>query len=417
MTKQKSSIKLVGLGPGNPAFIFPAYKDLIKTADIILGGKRQLDLILPFLEKKTDLWLIDRNFREVLNKLKNLQHQNIVIVASGDPGFFGILNTIKKYCSEFDLEVYPNISSAQWALAKLGWSWEEVKWFSIHGRELHTVMQSLPSSGKIGILTDPRIKPQQLATELKFRGWSEADFILARNLTLPDEELVIFHLEELANLDDFKNDILLAYLPQKNSKFWPYQSPGIPEHLFITGKPPITKAETRALIISKSYLEPGLTIWEIGTGTGSITIEAALFSPGSQVYTADPRPESEQLLKANQQRFNCNNIHFYQGFAPEICHSWPSPHRVIIGGHGGKLDKILEYVHKRLLPAGRLVISATQLKTTATAWDFFHGNQYQEIEAIQLQVNRMRSGPGCSQLWDVQNPCFIISGRKKSESD
>lgn len=413
-------IKIIGIGPGNPAYIYPEYLDYIKRADILIGGKRQLELVNSFLEldENKELWVIDKNFSEVLARLNKIQTKKVVILASGDPSFFGILKTIKKIYPSLPIIVYPNLSSAQCALAKLGWSWEDTSWFSIHGRELMREIIKLPRHGKIGILIDPKISPALLAEALRLRGWANAEFFLVRNLTLPEEKIISLSHKGLAEIDSFNNDILLANLDIHNSHHpWPYLSSGIPEPLFVTGKAPITKAETRALVIAKLRLQPELIIWEIGTGTGSIAIEAALLTPGGVVFTADPRPESSQLIAANLERFYCSNIQFYQGKAPIICQSWPSPDRVVIGGHGGNLDEILDYVDKHIRPGGRVVIAATQLKSAITAWDFMQQSHYHEVEAIQMQINRLKLGPNETQLWDPQNPTFIISGTKMMESD
>lgn len=195
------------------------------------------------------------------------------------------------------------------------------------------------------------------------------------------------------------------------SKLWPYSTPGIPDRLFVRGEVPMTKEEVRAVTMAKARLTAGQIIYDIGAGTGSIAIEAALAAPGGQVYAVERNPAGLALIEENARRFAVENIIVCPGEAPGAMAELPAPDRVFVGGSGGRLEGILQAVHEKLRPQGRVVVNAITIDTLNSALAFFEANGYTDIETVQVQVNRIEK-KGRYALMTGLNPVFVISAEK-----
>jgi len=190
------------------------------------------------------------------------------------------------------------------------------------------------------------------------------------------------------------------------SEFWNYSVPGIPDHMFLRGSTPMTREEVRVISLSKARLGSGMMVWDVGSGTGSIAVEAALLTPGGKVWAVERSPEACGLIRENLARFGAAGVEVVEGQAPEVLEDLPPPHRVFIGGTGGKLGAILEIVRQKLLPGGRVVINAVTLETLSGALELTGGGW--QAEVVQVSVNRSVN-MGSSRLLKAGNPVFIIS--------
>jgi len=192
------------------------------------------------------------------------------------------------------------------------------------------------------------------------------------------------------------------------NKLWPYLTPGIPDALFVRGRVPMTKEEVRAVTLAKARLAPNQVIWDVGSGTGSLAVEAARLVGGGEVYAVERNPEGVALIRENARRFGLDNIRIEQGTAPQALSALPAPHRVLIGGSGGRLAGILETVQNRLLPGGGLIINAVTVETLSVlsllppSW---------QVEVTQISAARGEK-VGSSHLLRALNPVFIISAWK-----
>ena len=195
---------------------------------------------------------------------------------------------------------------------------------------------------------------------------------------------------------------------------WPYITPGLPDEMFIRGNVPMTKEEVRALTIAKARLAHGQTVWDIGAGTGSLSVEAAIQVADSKVYAIERLAEGIDLIKQNRDNFSLTNLEIIHGKAPEALNGLPDPDRVFIGGSGGQLKDILELLSDRLKPGGRIIINAVTLETPGRAVDIliklnFKPDISQIFVARALSIRNMH-------LMQGLNPVNIITAEKGGDN-
>ncbi len=190
------------------------------------------------------------------------------------------------------------------------------------------------------------------------------------------------------------------------NNFNTFCGPGLPDNFFIKNGTPITKEEIRVITLSKARLEPGVLIWDIGSGTGSIAIEAVRLAPGSEAWAVEKKPSSCKIIEKNCKRFKIDRINIVEGEAPEALIDMPRPNRVFIGGSGGRICQILEVVRNKLLPGGRVIVNSVTLDTLNETLNFFSSGW--QTEVIQVAVNKL-SYLGSRRILKAGNPVFVIS--------
>ena len=202
---------------------------------------------------------------------------------------------------------------------------------------------------------------------------------------------------------------LLRWISPTTLWLRPWNGSGLPDGAFLRGDVPMTKEEVRALALSKLRLEEHHVVWDVGAGTGSVSVECALSCPAGRVYAVEKKAEALALLAENRARFGADNLEIVAGTAPEALADLPAPDRVFLGGTSGSLEEILQVVfHKN--PAARVVCTAVTLETVGEAARLFA--PLAEADMVQLSVTRTRKA-GRYHLMDAQNPVWIFSGEGK----
>ncbi|HBC94669.1 MAG TPA: precorrin-6Y C5,15-methyltransferase (decarboxylating) subunit CbiT [Pelotomaculum sp.] len=192
---------------------------------------------------------------------------------------------------------------------------------------------------------------------------------------------------------------------------WIYRTPGISDELFVRGNVPMTKEEVRVITLAKARMAPHHIVWDIGAGTGSLSIEAALQAAGGFVYAVERSPVGVYLIQSNRKAFGLDNLKVIEGAAPEALDGLPDPDRVFVGGSGGHLAGILESIHQRLLPGGRIVVNAVTLETAAQTLELLQ-QFYGAVDAVQISVARLVKA-GASHLLKGMNPVTVLSAEKR----
>ena len=188
---------------------------------------------------------------------------------------------------------------------------------------------------------------------------------------------------------------------------------GIKDEAFVRGKVPMTKEEIRILTLVKAQIAPDAVVYDIGAGTGSLSIEAARLAPAGHVYAIEKNPEGIGLIAENATKFSVENITVVEGAAPDALAGLPAPDVALIGGSGRRLADILDLIGERLRPNGRIVANAITMQTVAACLDYFHAHAEQyTYEAIQVQINRLER-VGSYDMAKALNPIYIITAQRK----
>lgn len=188
---------------------------------------------------------------------------------------------------------------------------------------------------------------------------------------------------------------------------WQYTTPGIPDHFFSRGNVPMTKEEVRVLTLAKARLGKGMTVYDIGAGTGSLSIEAAMLVRHGNVWAVETKLEACLLIRENADKFGLQNLKIKTGTAPEALEGLPPPDRVIIGGSGGRLKEILDTCHQRVVKGGILVVNAVTVDTMHCTLEFAREGGYRP-EVLAVNIARLEP-VGHTGIWRALNPVYIIS--------
>jgi precorrin-6Y C5,15-methyltransferase (decarboxylating) len=355
-----SSIHVIGLGIDNPPVLSNAAKETLKQADIIIGAANALtDMaslaakIYPYPKPMQALWPL----------LQQHADQHIVLLASGDPLFYGIGALLLRHLAPEQVEFHPHVSSIQTAFARIKRPWQDAKFISLHGRSLHSLRAALKTNRLYGLLTDSVNNPTAIAQLVDEVGLSNSTLWIAENLGLPEEQVRCFQAAALAAEDMEFAPLNVTILETRGPGGMLPEFPGIPDEGFMTdgetGRGMLSKREVRLMILSLLSPRADEIGWDVGAGCGSVAVEWARWNPHGAVYAVECHEQRLACLAANRERLGViNNLHIIPGLAPEALVTLPPPNAVFIGGSKGQLLTMLENVWERLLPGGRLVASA-----------------------------------------------------------
>jgi len=193
---------------------------------------------------------------------------------------------------------------------------------------------------------------------------------------------------------------------------WKYATPGIPDELFTTvDSVPLTKQDVRVISLSKLKLMPEMTLWDIGGGTGSMSIEMAIIAVDSKIFAIEQNLSAVDVMKQNIEKFQVNNVSVIEGIAPTSLVGLPTPQRVFIGGGGAALQSILVAVHNEIASYGIVVVNAVTIETLSDALKFFELNDYKNIECIGVSISKAKT-LGSRHIFSPNNTVYVISAEK-----
>lgn len=352
-------IHVVGMGVETGALSSTAQAAL-DQAELIIGAAAHLAVFPERRVRKIPYPSPMSGLRELLFTHAG---QRIVLLASGDPLFYGVSQTLLRYLSPAHLVFHPNVSSVQAAFARRGRPWQQAQFVSLHGRPLATLRAALQSNRLYALLTDRENSPMAIGRLLVDAGFGESLLWVAENLGMPNEQFRHFHAAELTGAEIEFSPLNVVILETRGPGGILPEFPGIPDERFSTGAEPgkglLSKREVRLTILSLLAPRAGETGWDVGAGCGGVSVEWARWNPQGEVHAVEYHPERLEHLGVNRERFGVvSNLHIVAGQAPEALADLPEPHAVFIGGSSGSLRDLLDTVWTRLPPGGRLVASA-----------------------------------------------------------
>ena len=393
-------VTLASLGGGGQETMTAECAAALRNARCILGAKRLLEH-LP--RGCTDNRIAAVRAQELLDAILG-QQGGCVVVFSGDAGFYSGARRLLPLLAQrgIPVQVLPGVSSVQLFAARLGRPWQDWELVSAHGVDCNVI--GAVSRGKPAFfLTGGALGPGELCRMLADAGLGFLPVAVGENLAGRVETITTSPGAALAGRSFASLSVLLAEPAPRFER----RSPGLPDGMFVRGQAPMTKQEVRAAALAKLGVRPGDTLWDVGAGTGSVSVELALAAPRGRVYAVECGEEACALIRDNRQKFSAWNLHRVEGKAPQALRDLPAPDGVFIGGTKGAMADIVDAVLSKN-PAARICISAIALETLSAAVSALTARGL-EAQAVQIAVSRTRAA-GSLHLLMGGNPTFLITG-------
>lgn len=394
-------VTLIGMGSGRWEALSVQAQDAVRRAGLVFGAKRLLAGLPP---ECTARQFALYQPAEILETLAQAPGQDAAVLYSGDTGFYsgasGLLTPLRAL--GIPARVYPGVSSIQLLAAALGRPWQGWNLVSAHGRTCDPVaecMQGRPTFFLTGGSEDPATLCAQLAAE----GFGDVQAVVGQCLGTPEEKIFRGSVKELA-AGRFNS---LSVLLVEAAEVLPRRAPGLPDEAFERGDVPMTKQEVRAAVLAKLAVRPEDILWDVGAGTGSVSVELALAAPRGRVYAVECRPEGCALIKANREKFRTRNLVLVEGLAPAALSDLPAPDAVFIGGSKGSLAAIVDAALDKN-PDARICVSAIALESLSAAVAALTAKG-RTVQVSQIAVSRARAVGGLH-LMMAQNPIYLITG-------
>lgn len=458
----ESHIYIIGIGMGNPRNLTVEAAEAIERADMLIGAKRMLApyeknkrCVVSYRTEEILHLCLKRDAQEQTKKESSRQHaDNIAVLMSGDSGFYsGAKALLTAFSAKWGetvmrsrVTVFPGISSLSYFCARIGKSWEDAEIVNLHGVQ-ENLWQAVLTHEKVFAITGGSVR--QHLQQLAEHGLGDAHCYVGENLSYmhmteqTSEESCVAKSEqrnteqeigtadvsaqtqdsddalgecisegtvrELARKDYAPLSVLYLENPAAvSTNLW-----GLPDESFVRGEVPMTKAEVRAVVMSKLRIRDKDVVYDIGAGTGSVSVEMALAARRGKVYAIETNPKAIELCKLNKQQFCLHNLEIVEGMAPEALQDLPAPDVAFIGGSKGQLREIVELLCRKN-PAIRLVINTITVENTAKALALLESGNFTDVEMTQLQVSRAKKA-GTSHMMVAQNPITVLYARGNEE--
>ena len=403
------TVKIIGMGI-SPADLTAEHLEIIEKADILVGGKRLLE---HFADSAAQKKAIDKNIDRIIDFIKDrMATRSIVVLASGDPLFFGIGARLVKALGSENVVIYPNVSAVAAGFARIKEPWSNVRVVSLHGRDNErTLFKALQTEDVVAVFTDPKNNPARLARRLLEEDLSHFSMCVHESLGTSAERFEWYRPDQAAAMTFAEpNLVVLKKSPQGKGLKLPLYL-GMPESCYDHQQGLITKSEIRAITISKLRLLKDHILWDLGAGSGSVSIEASLLVPQGKVFALEKKPGRIEQIESNKSRFGVTNLEVVQAKLPEGLERLPRPDRIFIGGGGRDLADIIDAAARFLKPDGIIVVNTVLVQNTTAAMDALRALGF-KTGFVQVQIGRSREMPWGDRL-DAGNPVWIVTGRRR----
>ena len=393
-------INIIGMGMSEKTLTAEALA-LINDADILIGAKRLINEFSELNKPSYNAYLSN----DILEIIEKTDAEKIAILVSGDVGFYSAAEKLTETLKDYSPNLIAGISSVSYFFAKCSLPWKDANLISCHGLDTN-IVSSVRRNRFTFALTGKNIP--ELQKELVKYGFGDLKVWIGENLGSDEESIQESMISDLEGKEFSSLTVLIIENPDFDSRI----RTGIPDEEFIRGKVPMTKSEVRAVCLSKLALSPNDIAYDIGCGTGSVTIEMAFSAYDGKVYAFDKNEEAIALLEQNCQKFHLDNVEPLCGLAPECLKGLPVPDVAFIGGSSGNMDEIVSYLYG-INNKMRFVITAVTIESAMAGLDSLK-NVGISGDIVQVAVSKGRQ-IGDLHMLMAQNPIFIISGSGQDE--
>ena len=393
-------VAVVGLGPGSRAALTGEAREAISRAGCLIGAARMIEAAAA-PGQAAHAAIAPEDIRDFI--LAHPEHRSFAVVMSGDTGFFSGTKKLLPLLTGCRVTVFPGLSSLSYLCAKLGTSYEDVLPVTLHGRN-GAILLPLAQGRRCFVLVGGENGMGKLCRTLTENGMGAARVSVGERLSYPDETITTGTAEELSE-KSFAS--LAVALIEYSGEALPITA-GLPDEAFSRAETvPMTKSEIRAVCLSKLAPREDSIVWDVGAGTGSVTIEAALAARRGHVYAIERKDAACDILRENLRRFHTDNVELIPGTAPEACADLPAPTHAFLGGTSGNMKEIIALLLEKN-PHVRIVATAVTLESVAELTECVKAFPFCETEAVSITAARSRKA-GAYHLMTGQNPVYIFT--------
>jgi precorrin-6B C5,15-methyltransferase / cobalt-precorrin-6B C5,C15-methyltransferase len=404
-------IHIIGIGSDGLAGLTNRARSLLAGADLVLGSDAVLDLVAEISAQRIRF---GADLQEVVSLLTaNLGRKRMVIVAGGDPLFYGVARYLCERLGKEHFEVLPHVSSMQLAFARVKESWEEAYLTNLATHPLDSVLDRIRTAELVGLFTSEAETPAAIARTLLVRGLDYFRAYVCENLGAPDERVTQGELADLQDMEFAPLNVMILKRkpgrPDLAARVGHFRLFGNPDDVFAQSQPKsglITQAEVRAIALAQMNLQPSSLVWDVGAGSGSVAIEAAQVAHLGMVYAIEQDVADYHLIVANAKTFGVFNLKAIHGAAPAIFAGLPPPDAIFVGGTGHEVARLLQAAFLALQPGGRMVVNVATLESLSAT--------YATLKSLAgpVQVSLVNIARGVEQLetlrFEAVNPTFLL---------
>ena len=412
------AIAVVGIGLDGENGLTPTAREIVQQATILAGNKRHLNYFPHHSAKKIFLSDLQQGI-EKISQLATID--SVVILASGDPLFFGLGRLLLEHFQPEEIQFYPHFSSVQLAFSSIKVPWQDARSISVHGRSTQELIKLFKQGKeKIAVLTDSNNNPAAIARlYLALELPVSYSFYICENLGDTSGKVSHFSPDRITQLSSLDSDafsslnVLILLRERDDLDLDNLPLIGLPDCSFLSksDRPSlITKKEVRLAILGELSLQPKQTVWDIGAGTGSVSIEIARLCPTSRVLAIEKTSMGSTLITKNSHRFQVDNVSSINGKAPEALLDLPNPDRIFIGGSGGNIIDILNVCSQKLREKGKIVMAFATIEHQHQAIDWLNNNSW-KYRLLQLQISRSTPVSNLTRFTPL-NPVTIITASR-----
>lgn len=406
ITEISRKVYVIGIGTGSKKLITIQAVEALQEAQIVFGAKRMLEAVKDSISDSC-ISIAEYQADKIAAYLEeHIELNRIAVLYSGDIGFYSGAKQLRGILeAKANMQCIPiaGISAPLYFMDQLGIAWEDAMLCSMHGRN-ENILANIKNHKKVVVLLGDVDAVSRLSELLIQANLLQIKMVVGENLSYPNEKILIGSPEKF--LGQRCDKLAMLYLEHEKAGTQ-VVTHGMEDAAFIRDKVPMTKMEVRSISLSKLQLTKEAVLYDIGAGTGSIAIEAAMQAGDGQVYAIEKEERAQELLQGNKQKFGVTNLMLIRGKAPEALEDLPLPTHAFIGGSAGALDKILGVLYTKN-PKIRVVMNVIALESLAKVMECVEKYQIKHVEYVQVAISKSKE-IGSYQMMTGQNPVYVIT--------
>ena len=391
-------VSLVGIGVGDAESRTVGMERVLRDADCIIGAKRMLESV-ETAGKTRHAAILAKDIAQIIREDKH--HRCFAVLLSGDTGFYSGAKKLIEALDGMDVDVLPGIGSLSYFCAKLHRSWEDVRPISLHGRECDLIGEVRRNAAVFSLLggaDGAKIALQRLCKA----GLGHLTVHIGEKLGYADEKITSGCAQELI---DYEYDPLSVLLIENPDSAGFVVTHGLEDDAFERDEVPMTKAEVRSISLSKLRLTQGAVAYDVGSGSGSVSVEMAMQASQGKVYAIEMKDNAVALTQKNKEKFGLMNLEVIHGKAPDALVDLPAPTHAFIGGSSGSMKGIIDCLLEKN-PNVRIVVNAVTLETISELTELSKAFEYCDIAEVSVAKPRVL---GRYHLMTAHNPVYIFT--------